>query len=812
MNTAKCRTDTVLLLLLLAAVFLLAFNKIHDTDAWMHLSLGRLIWDGKGLPATELFVYPNFSEPFSYTSWLFAVLFYLAFLAKGAGGLVFLKALTVSTAFFFLWRDAMQPKRYAPLALLVLTLVALIAMHRFVMRPDIFLMLFLASTIAILNAFLYDNNQKGLYFLPVILLAWANIHTSVNLIVVPLGAFVIGSLMQGYLNRRGLSEAPFLSTRQIKVLLLCFAGALLLSLLNPNGIGQYLAGVRFIGADFYKQEIEELLPPKGNIRIALWAVIALLGLSFVLNRKQFSIIHLLLVLPFMLMPFMATRFVYLIVIVGGPILCRNVAGFCTARKPCHDFAQGRLSIAASVLAVLTLTALYLGNRVQQASFLVGCSNQFGAGFDESAMPSGAVAFMNREKIFGRVFNAYSDGQYLIWTGYPQRQVFMDARGGLPKDLLEKSFRFRTSNQIVDELFARYQFDSILLPAMAVSSNDADLRKIDSAFQHPDWALVYWDNRSLLYVKRQGPYQPIIDRFEYRHVNPDAQLTYFASTLGDAAKRKAIEDELLRNITETGSSKARLYLGALYYSSRQYDRAIDILEQAIAAKEANEYTRNAHALLGDIFFTTGDLAKSLAYYRQAPGNREAPVLQYNIGRILYRQGDLKGAIAHLERAVKLDPKSIDGYSSLIEAYQASGQTKKAAALQPRYSKLAGSQSAKLYFERGIAAQQNNDLDAAIAEYQKSLAANPAAPVVCTNLGFVYLDKGQPDMAYDYFLRAVQLQNDFANAHYGLALIYKERRQADKAIEHFERYCALEPRGFFYRTAREQVSELRGTGKN
>ena len=798
--------DIILFFIFLSTVFLLAFNKIHDSDAWMHLSLGRLLWETKGWPAKESFVYTLFDTPFSYTSWLFAILFYLAYLAKGVTGLVLLKAIPVTTAFFFLLRDSLRPNKNATVAVIILFMAVLIATWRFVLRPDIFLMLFLASTIFILNSFLYNNEKRGLYFLPVILLCWANIHTSVNLIVVPVGAFVVGSYLQRLLNQRGFSDAPFLSNSQIRFLLILFGISLLLSLLNPNGIGQYLAGVRFIGADYYKQEILELMPPTGELKFTLLLLAGLICFSFFLNPKNISIPHLLLVLPFLVMPFMATRFIFLMGIAGGPIVARNIACFCMKRDSMQSFVQGHIMKATAALAIIAFGVLYLQNKTPHWP-LVDDKNQFGVGFDESTQPSGAVAFMDREGINGRVFNTFSYGQYIIWTGHQKRPVFIDARGGLPMDLLEKNSRFRFNNAVVNELFEKFRFESMLVQADDLASSDSTSQKLDKSFQHPDWALVYWDNKSLLYLKRNGAYQHVIDKFEYRYVNPDTKLYFFANSLGDAENRKRIEDELIRNITETGSTKARLFLGALYYSSRQYEKAINVLETALSGTETNAFTNNVYAILGDIYFTTGNLAKSLEYYQKAPGYEQVPGIQLNIGTIYYRQGEIKKALSHFEQTIKLDKDFIQGYSSLIAAYRATGQEQKALALQPAYNALVSDQAPKMHFEKGLIAQQENNLDLAISEYLKSLEANPAAPVVCTNLGFAYLDKKQPDRAFEYFMKAINLQASAAEAHYGLALIYKEKKITDKAIEHFEKYCELEPDGYFYRTAREQIQELK-----
>ena len=95
----------VLQILFLSSVFVLALIKIEDPDVWIHLSFGRLIWNLKGLPATEPFLYTMQGEPFSYSSWLFGVIYYAAYHALNVYGVILLKAITVTAAFYIFFKD-----------------------------------------------------------------------------------------------------------------------------------------------------------------------------------------------------------------------------------------------------------------------------------------------------------------------------------------------------------------------------------------------------------------------------------------------------------------------------------------------------------------------------------------------------------------------------------------------------------------------------------------------------------------------------------------------------------------------------------
>ena len=186
----------IVIFLFLASVFLLALSKVADTDAWMHLSLGRLIWELKGLPSNEPFVYPSLDKPFAYNSWLFGLIYYLSYHAFNIYGVILLKAITITTAFYILLKDSLRPYKNHIVSIMVMTAVVVMSAHRFVERPDTFLMVFLSFSIFSLNAFVY-NDKKYIYALPLTHMLWANSHASINLMFVPFCPLLLGGFCSG---------------------------------------------------------------------------------------------------------------------------------------------------------------------------------------------------------------------------------------------------------------------------------------------------------------------------------------------------------------------------------------------------------------------------------------------------------------------------------------------------------------------------------------------------------------------------------------------------------------------------------------
>ena len=77
---------------------------------------------------------------------------------------------------------------------------------------------------------------------------------------------------------------------------------------------------------------------------------------------------------------------------------------------------------------------------------------------------------------------------------------------------------------------------------------------------PGWALVYWDDFALVYLKRSPRWDAVIARDEYVLVHPANGLPDFWRSLGDKAALARILAELQRNVAETGSARGLTLLG------------------------------------------------------------------------------------------------------------------------------------------------------------------------------------------------------------------------------------------------------------
>jgi Flp pilus assembly protein TadD len=84
-----------------------------------------------------------------------------------------------------------------------------------------------------------------------------------------------------------------------------------------------------------------------------------------------------------------------------------------------------------------------------------------------------------------------------------------------------------------------------------------------------------------------------------------------------------------------------------------------------------------------------------------------------------------------------------------------------------------------------------VDEAIAHFQKALEIQPDFAEAHYNLGNALFQKGMKDQAAIHYWRAVEIQPDFAPAHNNLGTVLLEQGRVDEAIAHFQKALDSQP---------------------
>jgi len=177
-----------------------------------------------------------------------------------------------------------------------------------------------------------------------------------------------------------------------------------------------------------------------------------------------------------------------------------------------------LERAGALACALVLSASIVDQAVLSSRF------QHGFGLRTNYFPVGAAAFLEAQRLDGRIFNTYEFGGYLIWRRWPANQVLIDGRYDailFDEALLEAYIQAHESREALDQITQAYGVQ-ILVPSAKPG------RRMASLVGHPTWARVYWDPMAEVYVRRGGPHGDLVATHEYRLTGPTDDTGYLVA--------------------------------------------------------------------------------------------------------------------------------------------------------------------------------------------------------------------------------------------------------------------------------------------
>jgi len=99
------------------------------------------------------------------------------------------------------------------------------------------------------------------------------------------------------------------------------------------------------------------------------------------------------------------------------------------------------------------------------------------------------------------------------------QVFQDGRT-IDEALFHEGTAVLTAAPGFEDILDRYRVDVMFMRHPKDSTRPKGIFRWLAG--SPGWALVFWDDEALVYLKRLPRFQPVIDRFAYRHLFPFAR--------------------------------------------------------------------------------------------------------------------------------------------------------------------------------------------------------------------------------------------------------------------------------------------------
>lgn len=213
-----------------------------DGDVGRHIRVGRTILETEAIPRVDLFSHTRAGTPFVPYEWLSETITALVDHAAGLAGVAALSALLYMVAVFAIYRTSILlgvPRWLAaPGAILGLVLQSV----HLLPRPHLFTTALAGLYMIVLVRFAVSGRSWHLAPLPILMLAWANLHGGFLVGFILIAAFLAGALLR--------SEEFREARAAVRPLLVTLGLCALASLVNPAGIGLWGHVTGYLGIDF----------------------------------------------------------------------------------------------------------------------------------------------------------------------------------------------------------------------------------------------------------------------------------------------------------------------------------------------------------------------------------------------------------------------------------------------------------------------------------------------------------------------------------------------------------------------------------
>jgi len=461
-------------------------RRVGDPDYWWHTLTGRLIVAGRSLVRTELYTYTVRGTPWTDHEYGSQLLFYTLTRIGGLLGVAVFFAAVIWTG-FLLVLARMRERLVSPLvAGAVLVLGAGAGFSVWNPRAQMLDFLFLALELWWVERFL-RRRSRALYYTPLLVLLWANLHGGFVFAFYVLGILDITLLVHWLRERSAAARAGLVRA------LLISAASVVASLLTPWGLALFVYVWKTQFSSQQSSFIAEWQSPDFHMLNILPFEVMLLAAFVGLIWRRPSLYEALLLLSATVLAFDAMRFIEIFVVVTAPILAwewtpawRRVAAWL---QRSGSYPSGTPSTRTAVLALVALVSV--------ASVGFGAYTLRGQTASTQAnYPVGAANWLAAHPSVGtRMFNQYDWGGYLAYRFYPtsSRRVFIYGEAELMGDQLLAQYVDVNQlhcdwQQVLDE----YRVDYVVF---------APDKPLDSALAATrQWSLAYQDAVADIWVR------------------------------------------------------------------------------------------------------------------------------------------------------------------------------------------------------------------------------------------------------------------------------------------------------------------------
>lgn len=621
--------------LVLAVVGLLAIFPVQDFDIFWHLANGRVMVEQGRIINQEIFSFTANGKSFSNHAWLAQILFFLVFKSLGANGLIAVKVLITTLIGLCLYRMGRRQGLSPVPAALIWLLAFGASQFRYVERPELFSLLFLALVGTLLfSCRTRTVSTRWLWALPFIMVIWDFMHGAlygVILLVAFMAGETIRSLMAAKVGAEGRASVP---KGRLKALWLVFAVTVVVMLLSPYGLRTYDIFFEFMNHNLMTSMTAEFQPTRLNEEPLFWGLLLLTGGSILVRGRRLDPTSLCLFIPFAGLAIRYVRGIGPFSIVAAIILAVNLPAILAslAPSPVRQRRQGVFALFVLVVGLLGALGYKFAPPPRYDSL--------GLGISADNFPVGSTRFVKAVNLSGNMYNTDRYGGYLAYYLFPERRIFH----------YNHHMLFDALERYVHEPETRAQWQ--INYAIVGRSDEWDM------FAKDGFVPVYWEPTGAVMVKETPANRSIIERYAIRYFSPVMPTEEFYRL----AQNPAIMPVLAREISDylaqrQDSEKTRILVEMLGHQSQIPPKSA--IELLLRAERYNSGDPRLAAILGTLYYQQGENEHAAHYLNAAVAQDPKQVeALFSLAFLLYDQQKYQQAADYFQRILAIVPRHPD----------------------------------------------------------------------------------------------------------------------------------------------------------
>ena len=422
---------TILLLTIPFFYFALKDFKL-DNDFWFLINTGKYILNN-GFTIIEPFtIHSDFA--FIPQQWLTCIIFYLIYTKLGMKGMLLLLLLLCIVIVYLIYKLSILISNKRSISIIITIFAYLMfLLYSITTRPQIFDIIIFISEIYIIEKYIKTNQNKYLYFLPLLSLLLINLHASMWLMFFVL---LVPYYIEFIVNKKSIKSLLLLT-------LLSFA----IGFINPYHINAIKYLLTSYGINEINNAVNEMKAININNALLIYIMIFIELIFVYKNKGKNKISHILLFLGTTYLALKHYKGILYLIITMIPLLSNCF----TKEKPLTNYTiSNKEKIIYICTLVLLVTFIGFNIKIDNTNSLVDVTNYLDKNSNKNI----------------KLFTEYNEGGYLEYMGYkcyidPRAEVFLKSNNK-KEDIFKEYYDLRTGNLDIDDFILKYNFDYLLV--------------------------------------------------------------------------------------------------------------------------------------------------------------------------------------------------------------------------------------------------------------------------------------------------------------------------------------------------------------